>query len=108
MIRSKHLFPATSVVLLTCVAIGVGVTTSSAQEDPPPIEVWLLTPRSVFTDDVTAQLRVKLDDGTRVLNVRDPSPVAVAEIAIQPGAQFPWHTHLGPVIATVAEGELST
>jgi hypothetical protein len=28
------------------------------------------------------------------------------EILVQPGAQFPWHQHAGPVIVTVAAGEL--
>jgi redox-sensitive bicupin YhaK (pirin superfamily) len=25
---------------------------------------------------------------------------------VQPGAQFPWHTHHGPVVVNVVEGEL--
>jgi hypothetical protein len=30
-----------------------------------------------------------------------------AKITVLPGAQFPWHTHPGPVFVTVAEGELT-
>ena len=26
---------------------------------------------------------------------------------MQPGAQFPWHTHPGPVIVNIAQGELT-
>ena len=31
----------------------------------------------------------------------------VAKITVQPGAQFPWHTHPGPVIVNIAQGELT-
>ena len=74
---------------------------------PLPIAVEVLTPRAQFTDTVDAQLRVKLDgDATTVLNMADASRTVVARFTIQPGAQFPWHTHPGPVIVNVAQGEL--
>ena len=41
-----------------------------------------------------------------VLDLTDLSNVAVARFTVQPGAQFPWHTHPGPVIVTVTQGEL--
>ena len=41
-----------------------------------------------------------------VLDLADLSNVAVARFTIQPGAQFPWHTHPGPVLVTVTQGEL--
>lgn len=84
------------------------VLPSSASEEPqPPIAVETLTPMSEFTDDVSGQLRLKLDgQATSVVNIRDASRTVVAKITVQPGAQFPWHTHPGPVIANVAEGEL--
>ena len=41
-----------------------------------------------------------------MVNLRDPSLVTTAEILVQPGAKFPWHQHAGPVIVTVASGEL--
>ena len=61
-----------------------------------------------FTDQVSLQFRYKLaGDQTRVINSQDPSRVVVAEITVDPNAQFPWHTHPGPVIVTVAEGHLT-
>jgi predicted metal-dependent enzyme (double-stranded beta helix superfamily) len=107
MIRRRHLVGLVGAVLFGGAAIGAGVAASSAQEDPSPIAVRLLTPRSTFTDDVSTQIRVTLDNSTRVLNVHDPSRIAVAEITVQPGARFPWHTHAGPVVVTVAQGELT-
>jgi hypothetical protein len=44
--------------------------------------------------------------GTNVLNMRDLSRTVIAKITVQPGAQFPWHTHPGPVIVNTAQGEL--
>jgi hypothetical protein len=76
--------------------------------DRPPIDVELLTPRSEFTDDVSGQFKVKLDgQATNVLNMPDASHTAVARITVQPDAKFPWHTHPGPVVANVIQGELT-
>lgn len=73
------------------------VPASSADGDPPPIAVELLTPRSEFTDDVSGQIRLKLDgQATNSLNMADMSRVATAKITVQPGARFPWHTQSRP------------
>lgn len=83
----------------------LAIVPSAAEEVPPPIGVEFLTDRAEFTDDVSVQIRVKLDgQRTRVLNARDASRLVTAEITIQPGVQFPWHTHPGPVLINVAEG----
>jgi quercetin dioxygenase-like cupin family protein len=93
--------------LVAVVVIGANVLPSAAQQPPPPIATEVLTPRSVFTDNVDLKLKNKLDGrGTDVVNAKDPSRTVVARITLQPGAQFPWHTHPGPVIVNVAEGEL--
>lgn len=84
------------------------VGTLQAQTAPPPIAVEVLTQRAVFTDDVELQIRNKLDGhATGVSNSHDPSRTVVAKITVQPGAQFPWHTHPGPVLVNVAQGELT-
>lgn len=99
--------------LAAAALIALAVLPSAAQDSPPPIAVEELTSpaagfaRGEFTDPVAAKLRVRLDGkAATVLNMPDPSRVAVARITVQPGAQFPWHTHPGPVIVTVAQGEL--
>jgi hypothetical protein len=63
--------------------------------------------RTGFADDIAATFRIKLDGGTKVVHVTDPSDAIVAKITIQPGGSLGWHTHPGPVIATIASGELS-
>lgn len=97
-------------LVVALVAVGAGtalVFPAAAEEVPPPIVVEVLTPRSVFTDQVSLNFRFKLEGNPpRVISVADPSRTLVARITIQPGAKFPWHTHHGPVIVNVTEGEL--
>ena len=101
----------TGVVAAAAVALGLVAVRSTplrAQAPPPPIRIELLTPRSVFPDDVRGQFRIKLEGEhrTTVVNMRDASRTVVARITVQPGAQFPWHTHSGPVVVNIAQGEL--
>lgn len=95
-------------LILAMAAAIATVLPSLAQEPPPPIAVEILTPqRAAFTDSVSAQFRYKLDGrATNVLNLQNASRTVVARFTIQSGAQFPWHTHPGPVIVNVAQGEL--
>jgi quercetin dioxygenase-like cupin family protein len=93
--------------LLGVAVIGANVLPSAAQQQPQPIASEPLTGRAVFTDDVDLKLKVKLDGEERVVvNAKDPSRTFVARFTVQPGAQFPWHTHPGPVIVNVTQGEL--
>ena len=94
---------ALMIVLLS----GASVMPSGAQQQPPPIATEFLTGRAVFTDDVDLKLKIKLDGhATTVVNAEDPSRTVVARFTVQPGAQFPWHSHRGPVIVNITEGEL--
>jgi quercetin dioxygenase-like cupin family protein len=98
---------ATATALIAVLLIGANVLPSAAQAPPPPIATEFLTGRAVFTDDVDLKVKTKLDGkATRVVNVKDPSRTVTARFTVQPGAQFPWHTHRGPVFVTVVEGEL--
>jgi quercetin dioxygenase-like cupin family protein len=93
--------------LLTVGAIGIGMPSLAAQEPPLPIATEILTPRSVFPDDI--DLKVKIDTGgeTEVVKVVDPSRTVTARFTIQPGARFPWHSHAGPVVVNVVNGTLT-
>jgi quercetin dioxygenase-like cupin family protein len=80
---------------------------SAAHNPPPPIATELLTDRAVFTDDYDLKIKAKLDgQPTTVVKSKDPSRTVTARFTVQPGAQFPWHTHSGPVVVNVVEGEL--
>ncbi len=92
-------------ILLALAALALAVLPRGAGADND-ITTVLLTERAEFTDDVAVQIRNKFDGrGTDVINLRDASRVVVAEITIQPGAVFPWHTHPGPVVINIAEGD---
>jgi quercetin dioxygenase-like cupin family protein len=81
-----------------------GLLPLAAQE---PIASEVLTPRSIFTDDVDLKFKIKQEGGpTVVVNERDPSRTVVVRITVQPRAQFPWHTHAGPVVVNVVQGSL--
>jgi hypothetical protein len=86
--------------------LAAGALTHSPANAQNPISVELLTPLAEFTDDVSIQIRNKfLGRETDALNVRDGSNIATVRVTFQPGAVFPWHTHPGPVLITVAEGD---
>src|SRR5215204_5283571 len=96
-----------AVGMIAAVLIGANVMPSGAQQPPPPIATEFLTGRAVFTDDVDLKVKIKLEgNATRVVNVKDPSRTLVARYTVQPGAQFPWHSHAGPVVVNVTKGEL--
>jgi len=94
--------------LVVAAAATVGVVSSAAADPPAPIAAEVLTPRSVFTDDIHMKLRLAEDRGeTAVVQVDDPSRTVVVRYTVQPGAQFPWHSHAGPVFVNLISGELT-
>jgi quercetin dioxygenase-like cupin family protein len=88
------------------VALAASACTMQGAMAQAPLQVELITPISEFTDDVAIQVRNKFyDRGTDVMNLSDASNIVVAKVTIQPKAVFPWHTHPGPVLVTVVEGD---
>ena len=86
-------------VLGAVVVAGVFALSSTAQEPPPPpIATEVLTARAVFPDDIDLKIKIKSGGATNVVDVNDPSRTVVARFTVQPGVQFPWHIHAGPVI----------
>jgi quercetin dioxygenase-like cupin family protein len=97
-----------TVVLMLAAAAVVNVVPSAAQEPPPPIAAEPLTARSAFVDDTDLKVKIKVDgQATTVVNVDDPSRTVVVRYTVQPGAQFPWHSHRGPVIVNIVSGALT-
>ncbi len=99
---------AVAAALAGVLLIGVNVLPSAAQESPPPIAAEPLTGRAVFPDDVDLKIKIKLEHGrTHVVHARDASRTVVVRFTVQPGAQFPWHSHLGPVVVNIVSGALT-
>jgi len=92
--------------LVGVLVVSVNVLPSAAQDPPPPIATEFLTGRAVFTDATHMKIKIKVDGKMRVVGVQDPSTTVVARFTVQPGAQFPWHSHAGPVVVNVVAGEL--
>ena len=106
--KSKRGAALAAAALIAVVVIGANVVPSAAQEPPPPISTEPLTGRATFSADVGLKLKNTLDgEATEVAKAKDASRTVVARITVQPGAQFPWHTHPGPVVANVTQGALT-
>lgn len=100
--RPRTLFPITMAAALLLVATFVAPSAAVS-----PITVEPVTTRAVLGGMVSGQLRIRMaDNSIKVINMPDLDRVVTAKITIQPGAQFPWHTHAGPVLVTIAQGEL--
>ena len=93
--------------LLTVCVIAVGMLPLAAQEPPLPIAAEVLSPRSVFPDDIDMKVKIDTGEETQVVKVVDPSRTVTARFTIQPGARFPWHSHAGPVVVNVVDGTLT-
>lgn len=87
---------------------GARVLPAAAQAAPPPIAAEPLTPRSTFIDAIGLKVKIKPDGhANQVVDVRDPSSTVVVRYTVQPGAQFPWHSHNGPVVVNLVSGALT-
>ncbi len=104
--RSRKAALATAIIAVPL--IGANVMPSGAQQPtPPPIATEFLTGRAAFSDNVDAKFKIKRNgEEATVVKSDDASRTVVARFTVQPGARFPWHTHPGPVIVNVTQGEL--
>jgi len=95
-------------ILAAAVVVGISVLPAFADEPPPPIVGEPLTGRAGFVDDIDLKIKIKSAGSEAiVVNADDPSNTAVVRYTVQPGAQFPWHTHAGPVMVNVVAGALT-
>lgn len=97
---------ATGLAALT--VLGYSAAGAEPTDPPRPIAVSELAGRAVMPDDTAVTFRKKLETGgTNVVRLDDPSGIVTARLVVQPGAAFPWHTHPGPVVVSVVEGDLT-
>jgi hypothetical protein len=109
-IRGVALLAAVALALGLALTVAVVAFAPGAEADPAPeihiVPLTDISERNEFTDDVRTQVRAKPDGRPMgVANLRDASNMVVLEITVEPGAMFPWHTHPGPVLVAVVEGD---
>lgn len=87
-----------------------GSTDADEVDSPEGFDVEILSAHATFTDHVSASFRTEYhggDMGTVVSELpTDASSVVVAKVTWEPEGTSGWHTHPGPVVVSVAEGEL--
>ena len=88
------------------VVLGAGLFAHQSALAQSLIAVEQLGGPAEFMDDVAIQVRNKFyGRGTDTINLQDASNIITVRVTFQPGAVFGWHTHPGPVLVTVVEGE---
>lgn len=78
-------------------------------DEPVDFSGEVLSSHADFPDEVGAEFTITYaegDMGTVEIDQDDLSSVVVAELTWQPEGTTGWHTHHGPVIVSIAEGEL--
>ena len=104
--RKKRAMLLGTTLLMLAAASAVYVIPSAAVDPPPPIQAEPLTPRSVFPDEIDMKIKLKHARGHDGGPRRRPVPHGVVKYTVQPGAQFPWHSHRGPVVVNLMSGTL--
>ncbi|WP_052668131.1 cupin domain-containing protein [Nitriliruptor alkaliphilus] len=90
---------------------GVSASGHEHLDAPDGFHPTLLAPPAGFVDDVALQLRFRYDEpganqGATVARLSDAGNVVVARVTWDPEGTSGWHTHPGPVVVSIVEGEL--
>jgi quercetin dioxygenase-like cupin family protein len=105
--RKKRAMLLGATLLVLGAASAVNVIPSAAGDPPPPIQAEPLTPRSVFPNETDMKIKLRMHGAMMVVHVDDPSRTVSVKYTVQPGAQFPWHSHRGPVVVNLMSGTLT-
>jgi len=86
----------------------VTVLTGVALATPGSDVVGTILARSGFADQVDIMFRLAgQGPGREVLQVRDGQDTVIQQIVFNSGGQTGWHSHPGPALVLVTEGELT-
>lgn len=101
--------PSAVAVLVAVIGLVLFVTQLPTAADHGPAHSPIQTEMLVnvpFSDPLDVKMKTQTAGHTHVVHTRDPSNVVMVKITVEPGAQFPWHVHNGPVLVAVKEGAL--
>ncbi len=107
---------ASALALILAIVLAPGSTAEAAGdadgacgEDATFCVTEVLAGPATFTDNVSANFQVRYDRG-RALNSnlpRDASNMIMIKATWEPGGSSGWHTHPGPAVISVVEGEVT-
>lgn len=103
---------ALALALVLATTLAPGGTAEAANEPDEPVGFGVskvLAGPATFTDNVSAKLNVRYDRGP-ALNAnlpKDASNTITAEVAWEAEGTSGWHTHPGPVVVNVTEGQVA-
>lgn len=92
---------------LLLAASGTGLLAGSVLATPASgVLSATVVARAGFADRVGLKFKIK-DDASEVLHVPDAQDTVMQMIVLGPGGQTGWHSHPGPTIVLVKNGELT-
>ena len=85
------------------------VLTGAVLATPGANVLGTIMARAAFTDPVGIMFQLKDQHarGTNVIQVRDAQDTVIQQISFQPGGHTGWHSHPGPALVLVTQGELT-
>src|SRR5574341_499088 len=83
--------------------------TGVALATPGAGAVGTVLARAGFAPSVDLMFRITDagDQGTDIIHVRDAQDTVIQQITFSPGGQTGWHSHPGPALVLVTQGELT-
>ena len=93
------------VASLAIAGAAVAALATVALATPGSGAVGTIMARAGFADSV--DIKLKLRDGQEVIHVPQARDTVMQQIIIAPGGNTGWHSHPGPAIALVKNGELT-
>ena len=97
---------------LACSAAGaaaIAATLTGVALATPGNAVGTIMARAGFADPVSIMFRLADDhsNGKKVIHVRNAKDTIIQQITFTPGGHTGWHSHPGPALVLVTQGELT-
>jgi quercetin dioxygenase-like cupin family protein len=88
-------------------AAALGAAGAALATPPAGIESAPVVARGAFPERVDLSFRLRGTRGRDVIHVRDAAQTVVQQIRLTAGGHTGWHSHHGPVVVVVQQGELT-
>jgi quercetin dioxygenase-like cupin family protein len=85
----------------------LGAAGAALATPPAGIESAPILARGVFPERVDLSFKLRATHGRDVIHVKDAAQTVVQQIRLAAGGHTGWHSHHGPVVVVVQQGELT-